>query len=319
MGYSYIFMPPMVFGQARQISGRITDNKGGAVPLASLIIKGTSTGTAADDNGRFSIEVPSSNSILVVSSVDFQTQEIRVGDRSEINIVLKSVNDLSEVVVTALGIRRQRKELGYSTEEVKTSEIIQSHQTNIVNALQGRTTGLQINSGGGAPGQGARIVMRGITSLDPSRPFQPLFIVDGLPIDNNTDVSTGEINGMTNRAADINPDDIESITILKGGAATALYGSRASTGAVIITTKTGKAGRFRISVTSTYGTEEVNKFPDVQKTFTQGYLSEYDNTSFWPSWGPTVAEARVIDSSHPAELFNNYERGYEKGNFLGIP
>ena len=310
-------IPLMVFSQQRQISGRITDPRGEAVPLASVILKGTSNGTAADDNGRFSIIIPGSNAVLVISSVDFQTQEIKVGNRNDINIVLKAINDLSEIVVTALGIKRQRKELGYSTEEVKTTEIIQSHQTNIVNALQGRTTGLQINSTGGAPGQGARIVMRGITSLDPSRPFQPLFIVDGLPIDNNTDANTGEIRGMTNRAADINPDDIESITILKGGAATALYGSRASTGAVIITTKSGRAGRFRINVTSTYGTEKVNKFPEVQKTYTQGFGNVYDKTSFWPSWGPTVAEAIALDPSHPAELFNNYERGYSnKGNFF---
>jgi TonB-linked SusC/RagA family outer membrane protein len=244
------------------------------------------------------------------------TQEIRIGPAGNYSISLKAGRELTEVVVTALGIRRQRKEVGYSTEEIKTGEIIESRQSNIVNALQGRATGLQINSGGGAPGQGARIVMRGITSLDPSRPFQPLFVVDGIPIDNATDGTTGGGRGMTNRAADINPDDIESITVLKGGAATALYGSLASTGAIIITTKSGRTGRFRINVISTYGTEEVNKYPEVQKTYTQGFGNIYDKTSFWPSWGPTVDEARAIDPSHPTELFNNYVRGYQKGNFF---
>lgn len=310
-------MPLLVFSQSRQITGRITDAKGEAVPRASVTVKGTSTGTAADENGRFTISVTGNNPVLVISSVNFQTQEIRVGNSNNLAIELAGGTTLSEVTVTtALGIKRQKKELGYSTEEIKTAELIQSHQTNIVNALQGRTTGLQINSGGGAPGQGARIIMRGITSLDPSRPFQPLFVVDGLPIDNSTDVTTGDGRGMSNRAADINPDDIESVTILKGGAATALYGSRASTGAIIITTKSGKAGRFRLNYTSTYGTEDVNKYPEVQKTYTQGFGNIYDKTSFWPSWGPTVAAAIALDPTHPAELYNNYERGYQKGNFF---
>jgi len=310
------YLPHLSIAQERQITGTVTDEKNTPLPLVSVIEKGTKNGTTTNANGAFTINATATNPVLIFSYTGMQPQELKIGNSDNYNISLSSRGQLSEVIVTALGIRRQKKELGYSTEEVKTAEIIQSHQTNIVNALQGRTTGLQINSGGGAPGQGARIVMRGITSLDPGRPFQPLFIVDGLPIDNNTDVTTGEINGMTNRAADINPDDIESVTILKGGAATALYGSRASTGAIIITTKTGKAGRFRISVTSTYGREKVNKFPEVQKRFTQGFGNEYDSTSFWPSWGPTVEEARVSDPSHPASLYNNYERGYGKGNFF---
>jgi TonB-linked SusC/RagA family outer membrane protein len=119
---------------------------------------------------------------------------------------------------------------------------------------------------------------------------------------------------MTNRAADINPDDIESISVLRGGAATALYGIRAANGAVLITTKSARAGKIQVSYTGSYGFDNVNKTPDVQTKFTQGYLGVYDNTSFWPSWGPTVAEGKAQDPTHPDQIFNNFKRAYRQGN-----
>ena len=186
----------------------------------------------------------------------------------------------------------------------------------MVNALRGKVAGVQINSGGGAPGQGSRIVIRGIKSLDGGRNNQPLFVVDGLLIDNSTNTvdDAGAIRGMSNRAADINPDDIESISVLRGGAATALYGQAGSNGVVLITTKSAKAGKMAVSFTSSYGIDEVNKFPEVQSKYTIGYKGVYDPASFWPTWGPTVAAAKVIDPTHPDKLFNHYARGYEKGN-----
>ena len=319
-------LPQLSLAQTRTITGRVIDNSGEPLPLVSVQEKGTTNGTTTNDRGQFSLTTTTVRPVLVFSYTGLQTQEVTVGTSNTYNVTLSATGgSMSEVVVTALGIRRDKKALGYSTQEVKVEEVTQTRQPNIVNALQGRATGLQINAGGGAPGQGARIVMRGINSLDPNRPFQPLFIVDGIPIDNSTDVPTGsghELRGMTNRAADINPDDVESINVLKGGAATALYGLRASNGAIVITTKSGRQGRVRASVTSTYGIEEVNKFPEVQKTFTQGYydattlLPKYDPASFWPSWGPTIAQAKALDPSHPDELFNNYERGYEQGSFF---
>ncbi|MDQ3847119.1 MAG: SusC/RagA family TonB-linked outer membrane protein, partial [Bacteroidota bacterium] len=314
-----IALPHLAFAQTRQITGMISDDKGTPLSGASVTEKGTNNGAVTDERGNFTLNVSNANATLVISYTGMAAQELRLGTSNTYNISLRPTGDLSEVVVTALGIRRDKKVLGYSTQEVKVEEVTQTRQPNIVNALQGRATGLQINATGGAPGQGARIVMRGINSLDPNRPFQPLFIVDGIPIDNSTDVPTGsthDLRGMTNRAADINPDDIESINILKGGAATALYGLRAANGAIIITTKSGRAGRVRASVTSTYGIEDVNKFPEVQKTYTQGFGGVYDKTSFWPSWGPTVAEAKALDPTHPDQLFNNYERGYEQGSFF---
>lgn len=313
---SFSILPSMLLAQTREITGIVTDENNSPLAAVSVAQKGVNNTTVTNEAGQFRLSVSGTNPILIFSYAGRESRELRVGSENNYSVSLAPAGDLSEVVVTALGIRRQKRELGYSTEEIKTEEITQTRQPNIVNALQGRATGFQINSGGGAPGQGSRIVMRGITSLDPSREFQPLFIVDGVPIDNSTDVTTGGIRGMTNRAADLNPDDIESITILKGGAATALYGSLASTGAIIITTKSGKAGQFRASFSSSYGIENVNKFPKTQKTFTQGYLNAYDSTSFWPSWGPTVAEAKLRDNTHPDELFNNFERGYQQGSFF---
>lgn len=305
------------------IRGRITNSRGEPVANASVIIKELNLGTAADNDGRYSISnVNAGDYTLQISAVGFtsETRKITVLDNVfavvDLQLALDDSN-LSEVTVTALGIRREKRELGYSAQEVKGEALSASHQSNIVNALQGQATGLQINAGGGAPGQGAKIILRGINSLDPQRDFQPLFVVDGIPIDNTTDVSDGSsLFGIGNRASDINPDDIESVNILKGGAATALYGLRASTGAIIITTKSGKSGKLRGSFTSTGSIDEINKYPHTQTTYSQGFLGEYDPTSFWPAWGPTVAAAKALDPTHPDQLFDNYKHGYKTGNSI---
>ena len=314
---SISFWPVLSYAQTRQITGTVVDEKNNPLPLVSVVQKGTNNGVTTNDRGAFTITIQGASPVLVFSYTGRQPQELAIGSANNYTVALTATGNLSEVVVTALGIRKEKRALGYSAQEVSGEELNRSRQPNLVNALQGKATGLQINATGGAPGQGARIVMRGITSLDPNRPFQPLFVVDGIPIDNSTDVGdgSGELRGLSNRAADINPDDIESINVLKGGAATALYGLRGSNGVIVITTKSGKAGRLRASVTSTVGFEEVDKYPDVQTKFTQGYLGEYDSTSFWPSWGPTIEEAKRLDPTHPNSIYNNYKQGYQTGNF----
>lgn len=303
------------------IRGRVVNTKGEPVPNASILVTGVNQGTAADQEGRFSLSgLKAGTYTVVVTAVGYGKQErtVSVSDDNiaTITIELSEDNaDMAEVTVTALGIRREKRELGYSAQEVKGDALTASRQPNIVNALQGQAAGLQINSGGGAPGQGSKIILRGLNSLDPNRDFQPLFIIDGIPVDNTTDVSDGSsLYGISNRAADINPDDIESINILKGGAATALYGLRASTGAIIITTKSGKAGKLRGSVTSTYGVDEINMYPETQTKYTQGWQGVYDPTSFWPTTGPTIEEAKAIDPTHPDKIFNNFKHGYKTGN-----
>ena len=316
-------MPLLVLGQAKRVTGRVTDQNGNAIPLASVTVKGSANGVAADDNGRFTISVPGPNSVLVISSVNFQTQEIKVGSNSSLNVQMASSNTLSEVTLTtALGIKRTKRSLGYSAQEVSGDQLQITKQTNIVNALRGQVAGVQINSGGGAPGQGTRIIIRGIKSLDPNKDNQPLFVIDGIIMDNSTTTvsSAGSLRGLSNRAADINPDDVESISVLRGGAATALYGQAGSNGVVVITTKTAKAGKMRVNFSTTYGVDEVNKFPEVQSKFSQGFVGsvsrvpEYDPTTIFSAWGPTLQEVHNIDPTQNLWLYNHYGHGYKQGN-----
>ena len=316
LAMALLLLPQVSLAQGRQITGTVRDEKGDPLPFVSVQERGTNNGTTTNDKGEFAITVSSSRPVLVISYTGMQPQEVAVGASSTLTVSLQPVGAMSEVVVTAMGIRREKKALGYSTQEVKGEELVNTRQTNIVNALRGKTAGVQINSGGGAPGQGSRIIIRGIKSLNPNKDNQPLFIIDGVQMDNSTTTvnTAGSLRGLSNRAADINPDDVESISILRGGAATALYGQAGSNGVVLITTKSAKAGKMRIGFTSTYGIDEVNKFPDVQTQFSQGSMSVYNSTDFFPSWGPTVEAARALDPTHPEKLFNHYARGYEQGN-----
>ncbi|HEY6976647.1 MAG TPA: SusC/RagA family TonB-linked outer membrane protein, partial [Chitinophagaceae bacterium] len=284
----------------------------------SITEKGTNNVVVSDVSGRYSIVLRTDNAVLVFSFVGFTTQEITVGNNSTIDLSLAtSQTNLNEVVVTALGIKREVRTLGYASQQVTSTQISQSKQSNLINALQGKVAGVTISSAGGGPGQGASILIRGVNSLDPGKSNQPLFVIDGMPVDNST-FTTGTTGGrgvqMPNRVSDINPEDIESVNILRGGAATALYGLRGANGVVVITTKSGQAGSLRINLTSSYSIDEVNKYPDVQLKYTQGFGGEYDSVSFWPAWGPTVEEARKIDPTHPATLFNNWKRAYNTGH-----
>lgn len=311
-----LILPMSVFSQSRVLTGTITNSTGSPVPFATIGVKGTSSSTTATENGKYSINVSGSEVILVVSSAGYNTREVNAGSASSFDVQLQESGALAEVVVTALGIKREKKALGYSAQEVKGDDLIASRQTNIVNALRGKVAGVQINSGGGAPGQGSRIIIRGIKSLDPTRNNQPLFVIDGVLIDNSTNTvdDAGELRGLSNRASDINPDDIESISVLRGGAATALYGQAGSNGVVLINTKSAKAGKINVNFTSSYGIDEVNKFPDVQTKYTQGFRGVYDAASFWPTWGPTIEAAKALDPTHPDKIYDHYAQGYQQGN-----
>lgn len=311
-----ICVPLHSFSQTKTVTGKVTGEAGVAVPLATVHEKGTNNTVTANANGEYSIQVKGKNPVLLFTSVNFQPKEMAIGNQSVINVQLGAATDqLSEVVVTALGIKRQKRSLGYSAQSVDAKEITESHQPNLINALQGKVAGVTITSTGGGPGQGANILIRGVNSLNLGT--EPLFVVDGIPIDNSTsDQGTGGglPASMPNRAADLNPEDIESVNILRGGAATALYGLRGANGVVVITTKSATSGKFRVNYSATYGIDQVDKFPEVQSRFSQGYKGEYDSTSFWPEWGPTVEEAKKLDPTHPDKLFNQYKRGYINGN-----
>ncbi|HEX8334663.1 MAG TPA: SusC/RagA family TonB-linked outer membrane protein, partial [Segetibacter sp.] len=312
-----LLLSSSIYSQTRVITGRVTGDDNQPVSGATITIKGTTTGTSADTNGDFRINAKTGD-VLVISATNYGTQETRLGAGSSVSISLtRQSAQIEDVVVTAFGVRREKRALGYSAQTVSGEALAQTKQTNIVNALRGQVAGVQINSGGGAPGQGSRILIRGVKSLGPGKNNQPLFVIDGIVLDNSTQTggdAQASLRGMSNRAADINPDDVETISVLRGGAATALYGQAGSNGVVVITTKSAKAGKMKVSFSSTYGIDEVNKFPDVQSVYTQGYKGVYDSTTIFTNWGPTVDAARAIDPRHPAQMYHNYARGYEQGS-----
>lgn len=291
-----IFQISSMIAQERTVSGSVTiASDGMPLPGVNVLVKGTNQGTVTDMDGEYSIDV-TPDAVLVFSSLGFERQEISVNNQTIINVqMVEDLESLEEVVVTSFGIEREKKALGYSVQEVSGEDITRTKQANVVSALQGQAAGVQITNSGGAPGQSARIIIRGINSLDPGADNQPLFVIDGVPMDNSTTESGGTPRGLSNRAADINPNDIESMNVLKGAAATALYGVRAANGAVIITTKKGKEGDVRINLNSSLGFEEINRYPEIQDVYGQGFGGVYNPDSFWPNWGPSIDEIRQTD------------------------
>lgn len=316
--FLFISMPLLVFCQNRTITGTIKNDKGQPVPLATIQEKGTQNSVTAKEDGTFSIGITSNNTILIITSVNHESRELNVGAQSAYNVELKETGNLSEVVVTALGISREKKALGYASQEVKAADLTRNMQSNVLNALQGKVAGATISSVGGGPGQGATIRIRGINSIDPLQSNDPLFVIDGIILDNSTSTAGSgsgyNVRSVGNRASDINPEDIETINILKGGAATALYGLRGSNGVVVITTKKGKGDGVRVNVASMYGIDNINKTPKIQKQYTAGLLGVYTPIGLGPAWGPTIAEAKILDPTHPDEIYDNYERAYSTGN-----
>ncbi len=293
------------------ISGKVTDNMGAPLPGVSIVVSGTTTGTTTDFDGNYSITAMEGD-VLQFSYLGMKSKEITVGINQILNIALEEDSEqLSEVIVTAFGISQEKKALGYAAQSIDAEAITKTKQTNLVNALQGQVAGVQITNSGGAPGQSARIIIRGINSLDPQADNQPLFVVDGVPIDNSTVESTNTPRGLSNRAADINPADVESMSVLKGAAATALYGVRAANGAIIITTKKGQKGQVRINLNTSVGFEELNRLPKLQDQYGQGFSGEYDPTSFWPSWGAPISEVAQSVPGHKYQ--DNWNRAFNTG------
>jgi len=307
-------VPPAVFAQLRVITGKVTSSDDGtALSGASVTLKGTTNSTATDANGNFRLsDVPQSGGILVFSSIGFQTQEVPIGGQNTVNVSLSTdATELSEVVVTSLGIERSRKSLGFAVQSVGAKELTEVKQPNIVSALQGQVAGVQITNTGGGPGMGARIVVRGLTSLNPNADNQPLFIIDGIPIDNSVNDNASNQRGMSNRAADINPNDIETISILKGAAATGLYGVRAANGAVVITTKSGASGSgLTINAGTSFSAEEINKLPEFQRNYGRGWYG-IDDGGVYSASGALIEAQSVVDPSYI--FYDNYKNFYRTG------
>jgi TonB-linked SusC/RagA family outer membrane protein len=280
------------------VSGTVTDRDNGETLIGvNILINQLNIGIATDANGEFDLQdIPAGEYQVEARYIGYntlrKTVQVNDGEETIVNFELTvSTAQLDELVVTSFGLEQERKAIGYSVQEIDSENLMTGNQSNLVNALSGKVSGVQVTNTGGAPGRSSRIIIRGINSLDPSADNQPLFIVDGVPIDNSTIESTGTPRGMSNRAADLNPNDIESVNVLKGAAATALYGVRASNGAIIITTKRGEAGDTQIGLSSTVGFERINKFPEFQEVYGQGFgfVSQPGN-SFWPNWGGKYSE-----------------------------
>ncbi len=285
-----------LYAQTKIITGTVTSGVQGegALPGVAVSVKGTTVGTFTDVNGKYSLAVPQNATTIVFSYVGMKTQEIPIEGRSVIDCVLESdIVGLNEVVVTALGISRERKALGYSVQDVKKDVIERTGNPDLAGALQGKLAGVDIKPSSGMPGASSQIVIRGARSFTGNN--TPLYVVDGMPVASTPDFSTGDgVTGsdIANRAVDIDPSDIESINILKGQAAAALYGIRASNGVVIITTKSGRGnalGKPVVSFSHTSALSEVSRNPDYQTTFAQGNYGVFvPNTSF--SWGPKITD-----------------------------
>lgn len=307
--------------QERTITGKVTASEDGStMPGVSVVVKGTTRGSNTDANGVYSINVPDKGAKLVFSFVGSASQEFEVGNRTTVDV--KLTNDskqLGEVVVTAVGIQRDKRSIAYAVSNVQGDLLQQRSEPDPLRALSGKVPGVNITAGNGAPGAGTRITIRGNNSFTGNN--QPLFVVDGIPFDNsvNTPQTGGGYNTntvTTNRAYDIDPNNIEAMTVLKGAAASALYGSRAANGVIVITTKSGsKSARkgLEINFNSSYSVENISTVPDYQNTYTQGSNQTY-NGGFIGNWGtvfPSEVDrvntglgfdrySKVIDQDYPA-------------------
>jgi TonB-linked SusC/RagA family outer membrane protein len=312
------------YGQTT-ISGHITSNEDASpLPGVNILVKGTAAGTISDAEGNFTINVPSHESVLVFSFVGYLAQEIPVAGKTNLNVALASdARQLSEIVVTALGIERETRDLGYAVQEVKGEDITKARETNIGNALAGRVAGVTVVGNPSGIGGSSRITIRGERSLNINK-NQPLYVVDGVPITNEVFGSSGRNNqdvDYGNGAGLVNADDVESLTVLKGASATALYGSRGQNGVIIIKTKSGKGSQGAgISVNTTVSFESPLRLPDYQNVYGQGLNGEFGfkdgngggvRDGVDENWGPKMEGQLLPQFDSPT---SNGFRGGDVGN-----
>jgi TonB-linked SusC/RagA family outer membrane protein len=325
-----IFQSLCLAAQEKTISGTVKDaDDNSPLPNVSVTIKGTNRGTTTDIRGSFTIKAQKGD-VLLISSVGYEVNQLKVGDANTIAVKIKSSQkQMSEVVVTAMDQKRNPRELGYSVQTVKGTDIQQTQRENFINSLQGRVAGLTVTPTGGAAGASSSIVLRGFNTLSGNN--QPLFIVDGVLIDNQTlnqnsyggsgvglasDLPNRN-NDYTNRIADINPNDIESVTVLKGPEATALYGSQASSGAIVITTKKANtAGKLIVNYDNNFRIQKITRFIELDNRYGPGAngvptappLSGQFN-SFGPAW---PSDTKLYDNIH-----HFFETGFTQTHNLG--
>lgn len=304
--------------QDTKVTG-VVEDEFGPVAGASVVIKGTTNGTMTDMDGHFTLEGVKKGDIIQISFIGFATQDIPYTGQTTLNVKMQEdTQKLDEVVVTALGMKRDKKALGYAMQELKGDELLSSREPNLANSLSGKVSGLQIVRSSNGVGGSSKIVLRGNSSLTGSN--QPLIVVDGTPMDNFTggvdDVWGNSGADMGNGLSDINPEDIESMTVLKGASAAALYGSRAGNGVILITTKSGKKNEgIGITVNAGITTESIFLKPHMQNSFGQGSVGAYDNQSRL-SWGPKAEGQMVTDwlgRQVPLQTYDNIDAFFRTG------
>ncbi len=302
-----LLLSAQVWAQDRSISGQITSEEDGStLPGVNVIVKGTTQGTVTDIDGNYRISVPENAETLSFSFIGLEAKDVDINGRSTVNVQMASdTRQLSEVVVTAIGIEREKKALGYAVSEVQGEAVQQISEPDAVRGLTGKIPGVNIQGSGGGVGSATNITIRGNSSLLGNN--QPLFVVDGIPFDNSTTASNDGFtqgNPQSNRALDLDPNLIESITVLKGASAAALYGSRAANGVIVITTKAGKAGSkkgFEVTLNSGFSVEQVAMNPEYQDVYTQGATFGSNNfvfnNGFFGTWGPRYEDVnRWLDA-----------------------
>ncbi|MEG1544099.1 MAG: SusC/RagA family TonB-linked outer membrane protein, partial [Tannerellaceae bacterium] len=304
--------------QNAKVTGVVEDALG-PVTGASVVVKGSTNGTITNLNGQFTLEGLKKGDVIQISFIGYVTQDIPYTGQATLSIHMEEdAQKLDEVVVTALGMKRDKKALGYSMQELKGDDLLSSREPNIANSLSGKVSGLQIVRSSNGVGGSSKIVLRGNNSLTGSN--QPLIVVDGTPIDNFTggvdDVWGNSGVDMGNGMSDINPEDIESMTVLKGASAAALYGSRAGNGVILITTKSGKKSNgLGITVTAGVTAEMIFVKPELQNAFGQGTVGVYDNQSR-QSWGPKADGQMVSDwlgKQVPLHTYDNIDAFFRTG------
>jgi TonB-linked SusC/RagA family outer membrane protein len=287
-----------LFAQTNIITGTVTSEEG-PVPGVTVQVKGTTVGALTDSNGKYTIPAPAGSSTLVFSYIGMKTQEIEISGRKVVDCLLSSdLVGLNEVVVTAMGISREKKSLGYAIQEVSSEDIVRAGNPNLSSNLSGKLAGVEVRQSSGMPGAPSTIFIRGARSFSGNN--QPLYVVDGMPIASNSDYDQNVTGSYSSaRALDLDPNNIESINVLKGQAAAALYGLRASNGVIVITTKSGKSaskGVPTVNLTSSFTSDRAAVLPDVQQTYSQGYyngdVNDESDWGFYPafsySWGPKI-------------------------------
>ncbi len=281
------------FAQQRTVTGTVVSAEDGLPVIgASVHVKGTSQGATTDLDGKYSIKV-NENASLTFSYVGMQPKTVQVGNQSVINVTLTSSStQLDEVVVTAMGIREEKKKLNFAVQSLNADEVTAGQSANFVNSLQGKIAGVQVSGSGGSPNSSSQIIIRAISSINSGQNNEPLFIIDGMPM-----------RGGGSSAGDINPNDIENMTVLKGAAASALYGSEAANGVILITTKSGKTGQIVVNGSASVQIDNSVRIPKIQQKYAPGNLGFYKENSVSGGWGPLLKEG---------------ERTYDNvGNFLG--